>query len=1029
MKRSIAYTIFLLMAACCTQGQVKENEFEQFTIQQGLTDNFITSIVQDENGFVWIGTSTGLNRFDGSRFITFSHTIHSNSIPNSGIQKLKVAGKNELIVVTKEGLGLLNTNTLSSKNYFIPDTTNFSLYVNGTWDATQVKGTGYFVSTLTGFYLFDYAGHLIWRYDAYTPKDTWQTVRYGREHLLLPDNKLIAYAKGGAATLFNVTNKAREEITTTSPYHIFALREWLGKITDGNGNYYLAGIKDNHIYRYNFPSRKLTVSELPINAAKDIHWPANIFLLNDSLMAYTCASGGFVLLHINNESGKITGDSTKYFQDLACTYIFLDRENRLWVGTQSGLYMQHLLKPLIRSADVSKYVRNYISSPDVNDIYRKGDKLYVATASYAGITILNAKDFSFIKNIRLDDPFNPELNEVGHIIPFNKDTLWLGTRRGLVWFDTKSEKEGIVDIGFPGSNLPTITAEFEDSHGNIWIGVSESYTGTLLYNAVERKFKYFGSHVQPYNYPLTAPHQIVEDSYGNTWFGSRGVVRYNYQTNAFDTVINSFAGLRKQEDNILSMAADHEGNLWMITAGNGFLQYNIAQKKFTAYSAEQGLTNDYTRVLTAPINNKIFIAVQSDIDIFDLKTKTFSVYKQHEGVPIGQISTDQFYYDSAWSVLWGGFHSDIAMIPTAYQDRKMSKPNLLITDLTVLKDTAIHSPDSVVSLSYRQNDISISFTALNFDDPENTDFHYRLQSNESWLPIENQNSINLSNLGPGKYYPEIKISSSTSRWPDQVKRMTLIIRPPFWQTWWFIVIALLMVAGLIYASVRYRVRGIRQKANLDKLLGEYEMKALHTQMNPHFVFNCLNSIKEMILLNERENASRYLSRFAQLIRDTLDQSKQSFISLRSNIDYIKRYVEMEQTRFEDFQYIISFNPNLNPDEIKIPPMLIQPLVENAIWHGLRLKEGEKKLNIDFTAGDNQLICRIDDNGIGIVESLRHKNPVQHTSVGIANIRKRIELLNEKYRLNCSLTITDKHEISGNGETGTLAVLSVPLEVD
>jgi LytS/YehU family sensor histidine kinase len=207
------------------------------------------------------------------------------------------------------------------------------------------------------------------------------------------------------------------------------------------------------------------------------------------------------------------------------------------------------------------------------------------------------------------------------------------------------------------------------------------------------------------------------------------------------------------------------------------------------------------------------------------------------------------------------------------------------------------------------------------------------------------------------------------------------------------------------------------------------MKALHAQMNPHFIFNSLNSIKGMILEDQKHNASRYLSKFAQLIRLSLDQSKQTFITLQQNIEHLEHYLEMEQLRFADFCYDIDVEDGLNRYEIKIAPMLIQPIVENAIWHGLMNQQGPKQLRLNFYQQNQRLICEIEDNGVGMNASLKNKSGslFTHHSLGIGNIRQRISVLNEKYNIRYRLDINDKEDIMGSEGSGTIAIISLPLE--
>jgi ligand-binding sensor domain-containing protein/putative methionine-R-sulfoxide reductase with GAF domain len=216
----------------------------------------------------------------------------------------------------------------------------------------------------------------------------------------------------------------------------------------------------------------------------------------------------------------------------------------------------------------------------------------------------------------------------------------------------------------------------------------------------------------------------------------------------------------------------------------------------------------------------------------------------------------------------------------------------------------------------------------------------------------------------------------------------------------------------------------KEIANINEQLAEARLTALQAQMNPHFVFNALNSIKRMILDEDNDRASRYLSKFASMIRMTLEHSKDIFVTLDENIEYLKAYLEMEQLRFDDsFSYTILTSENIDQSETAIPSLMIQPLVENAIWHGLMVADGDKKIMIAFTQHQNKIICTIEDNGIGIhrSEKLKVINRTQHRSHGLDNLRNRIKIMNEKYDTECSLEITDLEDISKD-QSGTRVVL-------
>ncbi len=216
----------------------------------------------------------------------------------------------------------------------------------------------------------------------------------------------------------------------------------------------------------------------------------------------------------------------------------------------------------------------------------------------------------------------------------------------------------------------------------------------------------------------------------------------------------------------------------------------------------------------------------------------------------------------------------------------------------------------------------------------------------------------------------------------------------------------------------------QELANINEQLAEARLEALQAQMNPHFVFNALNSIKRMILDGENEKASRYLSKFALMIRMTLDHSKDTFVTLDENIAYLNSYLEMEQLRFNDsFTYLIQASENIDTGETSIPSLMIQPLAENAIWHGLMHAGTNKRLKINFTKEDQKITCVIEDNGIGIHESEQLKKLTRplHRSTGLDNLQRRIKIMNEKYRLDCSLQITDLKD-TVRGGNGTKAIL-------
>lgn len=229
-------------------------------------------------------------------------------------------------------------------------------------------------------------------------------------------------------------------------------------------------------------------------------------------------------------------------------------------------------------------------------------------------------------------------------------------------------------------------------------------------------------------------------------------------------------------------------------------------------------------------------------------------------------------------------------------------------------------------------------------------------------------------------------------------------------------------AGRSLEATQHELSGINEQ------LAEARLSALQAQMNPHFVFNALNSIKRMILEEDNITASRYLSKFALMIRMTLEHSKETFVTVRDNIQYLKAYLDMERLRFDqNFSYIVQTADDVDINEVLLPSMMIQPLVENAIWHGLMPSTNDKKISVQFSQHDNRVTCTIEDNGIGIRASEQHKmqNRPMHRSVGLENLQKRIRIMNERNKTGCTLSIIDLKE-AGLGECGTRVTLELNL---
>ncbi|CAM1357039.1 sensor histidine kinase [Tenacibaculum halocynthiae] len=298
-----------------------------------------------------------------------------------------------------------------------------------------------------------------------------------------------------------------------------------------------------------------------------------------------------------------------------------------------------------------------------------------------------------------------------------------------------------------------------------------------------------------------------------------------------------------------------------------------------------------------------------------------------------------------------------------------------------------------IELPYNQNTISFTFDINNHRYPNKLKYRYKL-SNKDWSPWSNENIVRLNYLTNGNYdiTGEIKDYSNSKTYTNSL--LKIIVTPPFWKTWWFKSLCIGILLFSFYLFYKSKVNRIKKeeeiKQDILKRISATKIEALQSQMNPHFIFNAMNSIQNFIIDNDVDNSLKYMGEFSKLIRKTLHNSSLQNISLAEEVSYLKTYIELENLRFQNKITVkINFN-NIDINTTVIPPMLLQPIVENVFKHAFDNNSENPILTIDFNQKNNFLICNIIDNGIGFNSNF---NIAKHQSKGIKLVKERLQLLN------------------------------------
>jgi hypothetical protein len=364
-------------------------------------------------------------------------------------------------------------------------------------------------------------------------------------------------------------------------------------------------------------------------------------------------------------------------------------------------------------------------------------------------------------------------------------------------------------------------------------------------------------------------------------------------------------------------------------------------------------------------------------------------------------------------------------------DKKKHKP-VQYNPPVYINSISIMKRDTLVTDKYRllhnQNFITISYYGISFRDGGNLLYKYRLKGlSDEWVTTSNL-EVEYAFLPPGDYMFEVIAINSDGNESLVPAKLHFVILSPFWKTWWFISLSILLIIAVTFAFYSYRLRQIKREHALQNDTNWYRQQALTRQMDPHFVFNTLNSIQSYIIKNDRMASSQYLSKFAKLMRLILNNSQKQAVPLSNEISALNLYMELESLRFhQKFEFSINYDSSVDIDTSYIPAFLIQPFIENAIWHGIMALKTTGIISVGFTKDAGQLICTIEDNGIGREKSklMKSETDIARKSLGISLVESRLKLLNDFYSADMKVVFTDLYA-EDKTPTGTRVVINLPI---
>jgi hypothetical protein len=335
------------------------------------------------------------------------------------------------------------------------------------------------------------------------------------------------------------------------------------------------------------------------------------------------------------------------------------------------------------------------------------------------------------------------------------------------------------------------------------------------------------------------------------------------------------------------------------------------------------------------------------------------------------------------------------------------------------------------NLEWDHNNMSFRVESSSYKDVPK--FYYRLVGVDTGWHFTNLQEMSYRNLNPGIYSFQLRAANSDGIVSITPVEYGFIIQKPFWLTWWFILVEIAALIVVVYLIIQSRSRIIRkkeeEKTRVNKLIAEYQVIALRSQMNPHFIFNAINSIQRYVLEKDPKTAYFHLGKFSRLIRMVLNHSQDKNVMLGDELEMLRLYIDLEQLRFDNFECDVQVASDIDLHHTYIPGMLLQPFVENAIWHGLMNLKGSKvpKLSLEISKSNEELKISIEDNGVGRERTLKMEKDPMRKSLGMEITGQRIELINKLNKEHrAKKKITDLYD-DKNNPAGTRVEIVLNLD--
>lgn len=995
-----------------------------YSVEEGLSFPAIWGMARDGDGFMWFSTEFGLNRFDGERFERFFARNSSPDFPSNALTELLLLDKKRMLVGSDRSLSCLETRTGKFKRIDLPgrEGKQNDYFVVSLFQKTDGS---ILVGTPNSAYLLN--ADLTVRHAYFAEKKQGDGRFFVKRFLPLPDGRvaicsqlregliLLDFEKKEEKFLHDELPEARSldsmemragwTIDRENPNLVWFC-PFLNRNLPQNQDFRCFDFSTKTMRRFRFP-----FSEKELRTVRGTWLPIQ---LSDSLFIVHQCEGRPFFFNVKTGRAEIIPFWASSWADGKGVANLLDEDGNLWIGPRfDGLrFFSMKPSPTRLLSELEALIKSH---PNPESVLENGldarpiGQNWLFSAGNGGFFSLDQASWKmtdWLNNRSLPGGF-------GYVSLVEKgggDLVWLVNLTGFCSFDLKTGQVGKLHSDLLRLPLRADLLRRDASDGRFWLnGDRQIYRANLLTGAVdsfEKKAIGLGRRMEG---SASGP--------SGTWFSTTSNVPLLFYFQKKTGVWSRSDTLRGPSGDLVFpqlLVAEPDGSVWF-SSEQGVGHWQPAGRKLKIWNAQNGLADSYCTEICRDAAGFIWVGTLRGLCRIDPKTGSIRQFSETDGLPGGSI-TSLALLDTAKNVLYVATKMGLALFEPNQIFYDPKPPKIVLTDLRVsgqLVDFQLVKP---ILLTYEQNDLLFEFTGIHFLEGHKNRYRYRLLgADDDWVEAGSAKTAPYLNLRPGRYQFQVQAANANGIWTRESTTLDVEIRPPFWATWSFRLAILGLFCAAIWWLYRSRIRQIErrevEKTGIAQQMSDLEMKALRSQMNPHFVFNALASIQHFVLDNQPMEASRYLTKFARLMRLIMENSETNRVVLQREIDLLGYYIELEGLRFDDrFRHEIFVENDIDTEAISIPAMLIQPHVENAIWHGLmhlKTRLGLLKLSF-FSENERMLRVEIEDNGVGraAAAALNAERGRSHNSRGLTNIRLRLELLNSQLTDDIRLEVDD-----------------------